>query len=116
MQLSPSFVHRNLVNADEENNIFAIGFGGRFKISRRIAFTFEYFYATHTADNGNFFNPLAVGFDIETGGHVFQVFFTNSRPMVEKGFIAETTGSWSDGGVYFGFNMSRVFAFKKRKK
>ena len=114
MQISPSFIHRNLVNADEENDAFAIGIGGRYKFARRVAFTFEYFYANHTIDSDKFYNPLALGFDIETGGHVFQVFFTNSQPMVEKGFIAETTGNWGDGGVYFGFNMSRVFAIRKR--
>ncbi len=116
LQLSPSFVHRNLVNADEENDVYAIGFGGRYKFARRVAFTFEYFYASHTADSEEFFNPLSVGFDIETGGHIFQLFLTNSQPMVEKGFIAETKGSWADGGIYFGFNMSRVFAIRKRSE
>ena len=114
LQLSPSFIHRNLVNDDEENDVYAIGFGGRYKFARRVALTFEYFYSSHTANNDKFYNPLAFGFDIETGGHVFQVFATNSKPMVEKGFLAETTGSWTDGGVYFGFNMSRVFAIRKK--
>jgi hypothetical protein len=116
LQLTPSFVHRNLVNADEENDIYAIGIGGRYKFVRRVAFTFEYFYASHTANNENYFNPLALGVDIETGGHVFQLFFTNSRPMVEKGFLAETTGNWLDGGIYFGFNISRVFAIRKKSE
>jgi hypothetical protein len=58
------------------------------------------------------YNPLSIGFDIETGGHVFQLIFTNSVAMIEKGFIGETTGNWLKGGIHFGFNISRVFTLK----
>ena len=115
LQISPTFIHRNLVEANQENDVYAIGIGGRYKFIRRVAFTFEYFYSSNTADNDALYNSLSVGFDVETGGHVFQVFITNSKPMVEKGFIAETTGDWADGGIYFGFNISRVFAIGKVK-
>jgi len=110
LQISPSFVHRNLITASEPNDVYAIGFGGRYKFIRRVAFTFEYFYASNTAASTDFYNGFSLGFDIETGGHVFQLFVTNSGAMVEKGFIAETTGNWLDGGLRYGFNMSRVFA------
>ena len=115
LQLSPSFVRRNYVEQGDKNDIFALGFGGRYKFSRRVAFTFEYFYSSNTANSDKYYNPLAFGFDIETGGHVFQLFLTNSRAMVEDGFIGETTSSWLDGGIYFGFNISRVFAIKSKK-
>ncbi|MCK5537097.1 MAG: hypothetical protein KAI79_09730 [Bacteroidales bacterium] len=108
--VSPTFVHRNYVAPTQNNDIIALGFSGRYKFIRRVAFTFEYFYANHVTSDNIYTHPLALGFDIETGGHVFQLFATNSKPMVEDGFIGETTGSWLDGGVYFGFNMSRVFA------
>ena len=65
---------------------------------------------THVTKDNIYQYPLALGFDVETGGHVFQLFVTNSKPMVEDGFIGETTGDWLDGGLYFGFNMSRIFA------
>lgn len=110
LQLSPSYVHRNLAASDEENDIIALGFGGRYKFSRRITFNFEYFYTTNVTKDNIYQYPLALGFDVETGGHVFQLFVTNSKPMVEDGFIGETTGDWLDGGLYFGFNISRVFA------
>lgn len=113
LQIMPAYVHRNLVNYDEENDAFAIGIGGRYKFVRRVAFTFEYFWSTAAANNENIYNPLSVGFDIETGGHVFQLFFTNSQVMEESGFLTETTGSWLDGGIFFGFNISRVFAIAK---
>ena len=62
-----------------------------------------------------FRNSFSVGFDIETGGHVFQLHFTNSTSMVDKGFITETTGNWLDGDIHFGFNVSRVFTVKSRR-
>lgn len=116
LQLSPSFVHRNLVQANDVNDVYALGFGGRYKFVRRVALTWEYFYCNHTANSSLYFNPVAIGFDIETGGHVFQLFLTNSRPMVEKGLIAETTGDISKKGIYLGFNISRVFAMGKHKE
>jgi len=115
LQLSPTFVHRNLVKQDEVNDVLAIGLGVRYRLTRRLNLMLEYFYSSHTAGDNRFFNPLAIGFDLETGGHVFQLFLTNSRPMIEKGVMAETTSSWRDGGIYFGFNISRMFALNFRK-
>ncbi|MFY8132706.1 MAG: DUF5777 family beta-barrel protein, partial [Bacteroidia bacterium] len=79
MQLSPTLVHRNLVATKaEKNDVFALGFSGRQKLSNRLAFTWEYFLVPKGQLASNFKNSLSLGFDIETGGHVFQVHFTNS--------------------------------------
>jgi hypothetical protein len=115
LQIMPAFTHRNLVDFDEVNDVISLGIGGRYKFRRRLAFTFEYFWSSHTANNDKYFNPLSVGIDIETGGHVFQLFFTNSVIMEESGFLTQTSGSWLDGGIFFGFNISRVFAIGKPK-
>ncbi|MBE0643215.1 MAG: hypothetical protein IH600_03980 [Bacteroidetes bacterium] len=112
LQISPSVVHRNLVaTALDENDLPAIGFGGRYKLTSRISFNAEYFLVITPGREGaeKPINALSVGFDIETGGHVFQIMLTNSLPMTERGFIGETTGQWSDGGIHLGFNISRVF-------
>jgi hypothetical protein len=74
-----------------------------------LAFTWEYFLVPKGQLASTYKNSLSLGFDIETGGHVFQVHFTNSTSMVDQGFICETTNSWGNGGVHFGFNVSRVF-------
>ena len=68
-------------------------------------------YAAHLnrAKNSVFTNPLSVGVDLETGGHVFQMHFTNSRAMNEAGFLGQTTGDWGKGEISFGFNLVRVF-------
>jgi hypothetical protein len=115
-QLTPSYVHRNpdVANGDPAD-LWSIGAGGRIKLSKRISFNAEYFYVMNPQDyqGQSVYNPLSVGFDIESGGHVFQLIFTNSVAMIEKGFIGETTGQWSKGDIHFGFNISRVFDLKK---
>lgn len=116
LQLTPSYVHRNLVATETDpNDLWAIGAGGRFKLGKRISFNAEYYYLANPKEymSQTVYNPLSVGFDIETGGHVFQLIFTNSLAMIEKGFIGETTGSWGKGDIHFGFNISRVFTLKK---
>jgi hypothetical protein len=112
LQISPTIVHRNLVPTElDHNDTYAIGFGGRYKLSTRVSVNAEYFLTILPSVEGRTNNPnsLSVGVDIETGGHVFQIMLTNSLPMIERGFIAETTESWSDGGIHLGFNISRVF-------
>lgn len=110
LQASPTFVHRNLVpTAAEENDVYAIGVGGRLKLHKRFSLNAEYIYVLPDQLAPGYRNSLSLGFDIETGGHVFQLHFTNSTSMIEKGFVAETLGDWGDGGVHFGFNISRVF-------
>jgi hypothetical protein len=116
LQLTPSYVHRNLVATEiDPNDLYAIGAGGRVKLTKRISLNAEYYYLANPKNYMSLqvYDPLSVGFDIETGGHVFQLIFTNSVAMIEKGFIGETTGSWLKGDIHFGFNISRVFTLKK---
>jgi hypothetical protein len=118
-QITPSYVHRNLVNTElDPNDLFAIGAGGRLKLTKRISLNGEYYYVLNPKAymSQQIYNPLSIGFDIETGGHVFQLFFTNSLGMIEKAFIGETTGQWKNGDIRFGFNISRVFTLKKPNK
>jgi Membrane bound beta barrel domain (DUF5777) len=113
LELVPSLVHRNLVaTVEEENDVFALGIGGRIKLSKRIALNGEYIYVFPGQLAEGYHNSLSIGFDIETGGHVFQLHFTNSTSMIEKGYIAETVGDWGSGDVHFGFNISRTFNIK----
>jgi len=115
LQLMPVFIHQNLVTlAAESNDIFAIGIGGRQKITKRISFNVEYYYVLPGTKLNGTSNSLSVGFDIETGGHVFQLHFTNSQGMNERTFIADTKGRWDKGDIYFGFNISRVFSIGKK--
>lgn len=119
LQLTPSYVHRNQVDTEQDpKDLVAIGAGGRLKLSKRISFNAEYYYLVTSKTNMSqqIYDPLTIGFDIETGGHVFQLLLTNSIHMIEPGFIGETTGSWGKGDIRLGFNISRVFNLKKEKK
>jgi hypothetical protein len=110
LQLSPTYIHFNTVpTSDDPNDIFALGIGGRIKVSNRVAINGEYYYNFNKFKSFDTYNSIAIGVEIETGGHVFQLVFTNSRPMIEKGFITETTGDFFDGDIHFGFNISRAF-------
>lgn len=116
LQLMPTFSHRNLVQlASEPNDLLAIGIGGRQKLTKRVSLNFEYYYQLPENKLTNTTNSLSIGFDIETGGHVFQLHFTNSQGMSERTFITETTGDWGKGDIFFGFNISRVFTIGKNK-
>lgn len=117
LQVAPTMVHYNIVPLNSQSNdIYAVSAGGRIKFSKRMAFTFDYSYLVYGIDQNIYHNPLSVGIDIETGGHVFQLHFSNSTGMNERAFITETTNDWQKGEVRFGFNLSRVFQVKKNKK
>lgn len=115
LQLMPTVVHRNLVaTAAEAHDVIAFGIGARQKLTKRVAINIDYYYVLPDQLDPRYRNSLSIGFDIETGGHVFQLHFTNSTGMVEKSFITESTGNWLDGGIHFGFNVSRVFTVRRK--
>ena len=109
LQLMPTFIHWNMVESNDDlNTIFVLGAGFRYLISKSISINSEYFYrAFH--DDTNYYNSFSIGLDIETGGHVFQLHLTNSMGMDEASFMTRTLNSWSEGGIHFGFNISREF-------
>lgn len=110
LQLTPTYVHRNTVRIVEDpHDIFALGFGGRIKLSKRVALNTEYYYTFDESRSINTRNSLAFGVDIETGGHVFQIILSNAITMIEKSFISETTGNFFGGDIHLGFNLSRTF-------
>lgn len=125
-QLSPTLIHKNLVpevndqNGDGflgQNNFYALGIAGRYKLTSRFAITSEYVLRMPPANENSrvydpFYNSFSVGVDLETGGHVFQFQLTNSLGMFDRAFIMETSQSWSNGGVHFGFNITREFSLK----
>jgi hypothetical protein len=125
VQLTPTFQHRNFVlaninpdnAAEETNDLISIGGGFRLKLTKRISIIADYFYTLSPYRTKNpvtpYYNPLAVGIEIETGGHVFHLNFTNASGIIENNFIPNTTDSWLKGGYKFGFNISRVFNLTK---
>ena len=116
VQLMPSVVHYNLVeSSNEKNDKLAIGVAAKYQVSKNIAITSEYYYSLPGYLPSSKTNPLSIGFDLNTGSHVFQLHFTNSTALIEKQFIGETTGNWANGDIHFGFNMVRTFKLKGRR-
>jgi hypothetical protein len=115
LQLTPSWVHLNLVpTPGDKNDLLTLGLGGRFKITNRISLNGDYHYiSSNQIDSYQFYNPLSLGLDIETGGHVFQFVFTNSHGMIAPYYLTKTIDSWRNGDIYFGFNITRLFTLKK---
>lgn len=116
LQLMPTFIHKNAVDKTiESNDQIAIGIGGRYKISRSIAITSEYYHRLDVKTNNPYKNSLGFGVDIETGGHVFQLLLTSSQRITERTFITESEDDFFNGDIHLGFNVTRAFQLKKRK-
>ncbi len=110
LEIAPTFFHDNFVAYNEQHNSqYALGLGGRQKLGKRWSINVDYGWHLNRANDSPFKNPLSIGFDLETGGHVFQMHFSNAQAMNTNGFLGQATGDWNDGNIYFGFNLSRVF-------
>ncbi|OYU79682.1 MAG: hypothetical protein CFE23_12850 [Flavobacterium sp. BFFFF1] len=110
LEINPVFVHKNLYDpATENKDQFLVAAGGRYKLTKRLSVNLEYAARMDAPENEMYHNPLSVGLDIETGGHVFQLLFSNSQAINDVAYFTNATGKWNGGGIYFGFNMYRVF-------
>lgn len=121
LEIAPSVFHENTLRdiLDENNAVilpnpqdntqFAVGLGGRYKLTSRWSVNVDYAAHLNRASQSNYKNPLSIGVDLETGGHVFQMHFTNAQAMQETGYLGQTVGDWSKGEIAFGFNLVRVF-------
>lgn len=110
LEIAPTFFHENFVESDlQDNSQYALGFGGRYKITKRWSINMDYNLHLNRASDSSYKNPFSIGADLETGGHVFQMFFTSSQGIHEAAYLGHSTGDWMEGEIYFGFNLYRVF-------
>jgi len=110
LELAPTYVRQNLVlEKFQDHNQYALGFGGRLKLNTRLSLNVDYVYNFSRASESVYKDPLTIGLDLETGGHVFQLLFSNAQSTNEPGFISNAEGDWSTGDIFFGFNIVRVF-------
>lgn len=121
LQIMPTYIHRNFIKQqlntnngkEDQNSLLSIGVGGRLKMSKRMALVVDYFYnfSEYQTNNPNaYYNPLGVGLEIETGGHVFHVNYTNGAAILESSLLTSTQDTWTKGQIKLGFNISRWFA------
>ena len=111
MQITPAYTYRNLVDFNDVNGIFSIGFATRIQLTKIIGLIADItlpFSEDRTSANG-FYPSIGVGFEFDTGGHIFQVNFTNSTAIMETDYIPYTTSNWGDGAFRLGFTISRLF-------
>ena len=114
-QLSAAMVHVNLVEKiTDKNDCFVIGALTRFKFAKRQAITVEYGYRLNKYSKDKYYDSFGIGYDLETGGHVFQIHLTNSFGLTEDQFYMYTNTSWDNWGIRLGFNISRVFSLQGR--
>jgi hypothetical protein len=110
VELAPTFFHDNYIELINQNKSqYALGFGGRYKLTKRWSINADYGWHLNRSNDSPFKNPLSIGFDLETGGHVFQLHFSNAQAMNTNGFLSQGSGDWATGDIYFGFNLSRTF-------
>jgi len=115
LQISPSYLHRNLTETDfQANDIYAIGFGGRYMLNKHVSVNGEYFHSLGFGDFDPSFssNALNVGLDVETGGHVFQLYFSNANALHPGQFLSNENKNFFKGQIQFGFSISREFTLK----
>jgi hypothetical protein len=122
--ITPGYVHRNFTAFRDQNDLFTLGAGGRAKISKRMSIVVDYYLPFRNKSdkayleqvNGlKFYNPLGVGLEIETGGHVFHLNFTNATAIEEMQYLTQTNSSWLKGQYRWGFSISRRFSFDHHK-
>jgi hypothetical protein len=117
LQLMPTFIHKNgAFQSQESNDQVAIGFGGRIKVTRSIALTSEYYLRLNESANNPYHDAVGLGIDIETGGHVFQLVLTNTRGLTERAFITETEDNFGAGDIHLGFNVTRTFQTRRKRR
>ena len=121
----PTYVRRNYVQFMDLNNLFALGFGGRFKFTPSMALVIDYFLPFRSKESKDyylkerdfsFYHPLGIGLEIETGGHIFHLSFTNSTAVLENQFIPSTSSNWTSGAFRWGFSISRTFTLSKKTR
>lgn len=109
-ELTPIYIHKNLYDpTTEKENQFVLGMGGRYKLTKRLSMNLEYAPRIDAPENTVYHDLLSVGLDIETGGHIFQLVFSNCQTMNDVYVFSNATGKWNGGSIYFGFNLYRVF-------
>ena len=109
LQLMPTFIHRNLVEThNDHHDLISLGIGGRIKMTRRTSINFDTFFPIGKRGE-TYKQGWGIGYDIETGGHVFQLMVTNARGSFESEYIENASGAFEDLNLYLGFNISRAF-------
>jgi hypothetical protein len=108
LQLSPMYGYFSSVDPGDQQHLFSLGIGSQINLSERFALTAEY-HPIIGEKNRNTNNAFSMGLNIQTGGHVFQLFFASTRWHLEQYAMAQNSEQFWAGDFRFGFNVNRIF-------
>jgi hypothetical protein len=120
-QVAPSILYDKLPNPDvpgNENTIFSLSATARLKVTKLMSVVVDYAhpFSSFRNNNAGFSDPLGVGIQVVTGGHVFTLNVTNSRAVNEMNYISNTGSDYGRGQYRIGFTISRMFDFNHKEK
>ncbi|MGW9684043.1 DUF5777 family beta-barrel protein [Flagellimonas sp. 2504JD1-5] len=119
LQLAPTFIHRGFEGSPEDpNNHYALGFGGRYKLSNHVSLVSEYYTVFNPVESTDTYGPFGLGINWEIGDVMLQFMLTNAPSMVEDSFIAGTRNNFNfkNPNLNFGFNFTYVIHFNRKLK
>jgi hypothetical protein len=125
LQLNPTLVHYNFVPTYDKATTIALGGAARIPLSNKFAILVDYFHPFYSDEKKKnyyalkavkFHDPLGIGLEVKTTGHVFHLNFTNTTGILENQFIAYNSNSWGKGQFRWGFSISRTFTLWREKK
>ncbi len=112
LQVSPTLVWRNLVEFNDHNALGSVSLCARIQVTKVMGILLDanlpFDGARWTAENGHRI-PLGIGFEFDTGGHIFQINLTNSAGIEPTDYIPYTSLNWAEGQFRIGFTISRAF-------
>ncbi len=108
LQLSPMITHFNRTVADNPEQLIGLGVVTSYELNDRFALSAEYLPVLGDRNTGTR-DAMAVALNIDTGGHIFQLFLTSSQWHNEPFMMANNRDRFLNGEIRFGFNIHRVF-------
>ncbi|WP_457129592.1 DUF5777 family beta-barrel protein [Mucilaginibacter sp. HD30] len=123
MQLTPTFVSSNAAQPalpGIDKRFFALGAAARLKLTKRMGIVVDYAHSfssfrTNSPAPDKFYDPLGVGIEVETGGHVFTINFSNAKAISQTNYLSDTRSDFSKGEFRLGFTISRIFDLSGHK-
>lgn len=121
LQVSPTYVINNTAYPNEpgnEANFFAVQAAARVALNKHMGFILDYAhpFSTYRSNNYNFQDPLGIGYEVETGGHVFTLNITNANAVNEINYLSNSQNRFSRGQYRMGFTISRMFDLRHKPK
>ena len=108
LQLAPSYSHYNVVEAGMYNDLFALEFGGRAKLTSDMSILLDVNQPI-TSQKSIPKSGFSTGVEFSTVSHTFQIFISNYRGIINQQSNMFNQNEFFDGEFAIGFNISRTW-------